>query len=126
MEPMSRSALLALKSDEDAKYRRQTISHAVTAFYTAAVLMAKQTHTTAYKRRITDEKDMIPEIVEELRKLFPDSVVKKTRRGYVDGKAFEVEASPGEKDMKIEWHVNGKVFEVASLSGEDYITIDWT
>ncbi len=106
MEPMSRSALLALKSDEDAKYRRQTISHAVTAFYTAAVLMAKQTHTTAYKRRITDEKDMIPDIVEELKKLFPDSVIKKTRRGYVDGKVFELEET--------------------DLPGDDFITIDWT
>jgi hypothetical protein len=118
--------MLTLKSDEDAKYRRQAISHAVSSIYSAAVLMAKQTHTTVYKRRITEEKEMLAEIVEELKKLFPDSVVKKTRRGYVDGKAFEVEASPGEKDMKIEWHVNGKVFEVASLSGEDYITIDWT
>lgn len=106
MLPMSRTALLALKSDEDAKYRRETISHAVTAFYTAAVLMAKQTRTTVYKRRITDEKDIIPEIVEELKKLFPDSVVKKTRRGYVDGKVFELEET--------------------DLPGDDYITIDWT
>ena len=105
MEPMSRAAMLTLKSDEDAKYRRQTISHAVTAIYTAAVLMAKQTHTTTYKRRITDEKSMIPEIVEELKKLFPDCVVKKTRRGYVDGKVFETEEG---------------------LEGDDYITIDWT
>ena len=103
---MSRAALLALKSDEDAKYRRQIISHAVTAIYAAAVLMAKQTHSSVYKRRITDEGGMMPEIVEELKKLFPDSVVKKTRRGYVNGKVFELEET--------------------DLPGDDYITIDWT
>ena len=106
MEPMSRAAMLTLKSDEDAKYRRQTISHAVTAIYAAAVLMAKQTHTTVYKRRITEEREVLGEIVEELKKLFPDCVVKKTRRGFVDGKVFEAEET--------------------DLPGDDYITIDWS
>jgi hypothetical protein len=105
MEPMSRSTLLALKSDEDAKYRRETISHAVTAIYSAVVLMAKQTHTTVYKRRI-DDKRIIPEIVEELKKLFPDSVVKKTRRGYIKGQVYE-----GEE---------------LDLDGDDYISVDWS
>jgi len=106
MLPMTRTALLNLKSDEDAKYLRETISHAVTEIYTAAVLMAKNTHTTVYKRRITENKHLIPEILEELKKLFPDSVVKKTRRGYIKGQVYEGE------DL--------------DLDGDDFITIDWT
>ena len=106
MEPMSRSTLLALKSDEDAKYRRETISHAVASIYSAVVLMAKQTHTTVYKRLITDEWRIIPEMVEELKKLFPDSVVKKIRRGYIKGQVYEGE------DL--------------DLDGDEYITIDWS
>ena len=106
MLPMTRTALLNLKSDEEAKYRRQTISYAVTSIYVATVRMAKETRTTVYKRHITENKNLIPEIMEELKKLFPDSVVKKTRRGYIKGQVYEAE------DL--------------DLDGDDYITIDWS
>jgi hypothetical protein len=107
MEPMSRATMLKLKSNEDAKYRRLTISHAVTAIYRGAVMMAEQSHDTVFESSIPYQREMIPEIIEEVKKLFPDCVVKKTLRKYLDGKVIETE---DENDIMTSY----------------YITIDWT
>jgi hypothetical protein len=107
MEPVSRSTLLGLKAKKEEEERIQMIGSIIYNIYRQVNQTAMTTTNTTYKIPIQDMtrhnfeiEDNIPDILDRLRNLFPDSKVEL-------------------KD--ISRHLHGNTYDE-----QEYIVIDWS
>jgi len=121
MQPITRDHLLSLKAQTDEKTRLQNIQGYTQNIYQQVINTATTTTQTRYQVQIPihgqfSARDNMPDILDKLRGLFPDSRVnfKALSRG-VDGKMYDIV----EIDERMKPFVNTQF-------NQEFIIIDWS
>ena len=119
--PVTREYLLGLKAQTDEKTRLQNIQGYAQSIYQQVVNTATTTTQTRYQQQIPihgqfSVKDNMPDILDKLRGLFPDSKVdsKSLSRGY-DGKMYDI----ADIDERMKPFIDARF-------NQDFIVIDWS
>ena len=118
LTPLTRETLRGLKAQNDEKQRLYQVSRIVHQIYATAVRTAEKTGATPYKYNVVDPFQIwnMPDILDGLRILFPDSIVEYSLfvRGN-DGQMHDL----SKMDEKVRPFVNMQ-------QAENNIVIDWS
>lgn len=121
MEPVSREYLLGLKAKTDEKIRIQNVQQYAQSIYSQVKQIATTTTQTRFQQPVQNHdpryiRDNMPDILDKLRGLFPDSKVdfKSLSRGQ-DGKMYDI----ADIDDRMKPFINNQF-------NQDFIVIDWS
>jgi hypothetical protein len=123
MQPITRDYLLNLKAQTDEETRIRTIQGYAQNIYQQVMNTARSTTQTRFQQQVHNNgqgqfsvRDNMPDILEKLRGLFPDSKIdfKSLSRGQ-DGKMYDI----ADIDERMKPFINTRF-------NEDFIIIDWS